>query len=34
MADLMFLAATAICFTVAVLYVHGCDHLKAKPRHD
>lgn len=34
MADLMFLAATAICFTVAVLYVNGCDRLKARPRRD
>jgi hypothetical protein len=29
MLDLIFLAATAVCFTVAIIYVSGCDRLKA-----
>jgi hypothetical protein len=29
MLDLIFLAATAVFFAVAILYVRGCDHLRA-----
>ncbi len=29
MLDLIFIAATAVFFAVAILYVHGCDRLRA-----
>jgi hypothetical protein len=29
MLDLIFVVATAVFFAVAILYVHGCDRLRA-----
>jgi hypothetical protein len=29
--DLMLIAATALFFAVAVVYVHGCERLGRKP---
>ncbi len=33
MLDLLYLAATAICFVVAIAYVAGCDRVKAGSSH-
>lgn len=34
MLDAAFLFTTAVCFTVALLYVTACDRLKGKPSND
>jgi hypothetical protein len=33
MLDLLYLAATAICFVVAIAYVADCDRVKAGSSH-
>ncbi len=33
MFDLLYIVATGICFAVALLYVAGCDRLKAGSTH-
>ena len=33
MLDLIYIAATAVSFAVAILYVHGCDRMKTGAPH-
>ncbi len=34
MLDIVFAVSTFFCFAVALLYVRGCDRLKARPSLD
>jgi len=32
--DILFTLATVVLFTIAILYIKGCDRLKVRPKND